>query len=280
MDSNKMDSNVSKNLDIINLETLDKTYWSPSDSDRKHVNKTEYSSELDKIARKYNADKGQYHEMSNRFKNAIGLGWPDSKQIIQPGHNYVALYEKYIGHLRNVSFNLLEIGMGNYPTNGYSMRMWLDYFPKAHIDVVDIIPGNFKCDFEYDKSRISFHQLDQSNPNTLAAFCKKSAKKYDVIIDDGSHIPTHQILTFNIFFENILNNGGIYVIEDLFDNTNLAEPKENIILHLAQQACNLQSNCLIDPFRDQGNRNTLDIATIHFYRSIIFIMKNTEKITR
>jgi hypothetical protein len=280
MDSNKMDSNVSKNLDIINLETLDKTYWSPSDSDRKHVNKTEYSCELDKIARNYNADKGQYHEMSNRFKNAIGLGWPDSKKIIQPGHNYIALYEKYIGHLRNASFNLLEIGMGNYPTNGYSMRMWLDYFPNASIDVVDIIPGNFRCDFEYDKSRVVFHTIDQSNPNTLSAFCKKSAKKYDVIIDDGSHIPSHQILTFNTFFEQILNDGGIYVIEDLFENTNLNDPQDNIILHLAQHACNLQSNCLIDPFREQGNRNILDIASIHFYRSIIFIMKNSDKITK
>ena len=220
--------------------------------------------------------------MSNRFRNAIGLGWLDSKRVIMPGHNYVSLYEKYIGHLRKESFNLLEIGMGNYPTNGYSMRMWLDYFPNAHIDIIDITPGNFKCDFEYDKSRVSFHLLDQSNLDALINFCKKSNKKYDVIIDDGSHIPSHQILTFNTFFDMILNDSGIYVIEDLFGNTNLADPKDNIILHLAQHACNLQSNCLIDPFRDveQGNRNKLDIATIHFYRSIIFIMKNGDKITR
>lgn len=265
---------------MINLEDLEKTYWSPSDSDCKHINKSEYSCELDKIARKYNADKGCYHEMSNRFQNAIGLGWPDSKRIILPGHNYVALYEKYLGHLRNESFNLLEIGMGNYPTNGYSMRMWLEYFPNAKIDIIDISPANFKCNFEYDKSRVSFHQLDQSNPNSLETFCNQSTKKYDVIIDDGSHIPAHQILTFNIFFEKILNDGGIYVIEDLFENTNLTDPKDNIILHLAQHAYNLQSNCLIDPFRNQGNRNTLDIASIQFYRSIIFIMKNTEKISR
>lgn len=275
-----MDSTIISNLEIINLDGLDKTYWTPSDSDCKHINTTEFSCELDKIARKYNADKGQYHEMSNKYKNAIGLGWPDSNRVILPGHNYVALYEKYLGHLRNTSFNLLEIGMGNYPTNGYSMRMWLEYFPNAHIDIIDISSGNFKCDFEYDKTRVSFHQLDQSNPNSLVDFCTKSTKKYDVIIDDGSHIPAHQILTFNIFFEGILNNGGIYVIEDLFGNTNLVEPKDNIILHLAQHACNLQSNCLIDPFREQGNRNKLDIASIQFYRSIIFIMKNTEKITR
>jgi hypothetical protein len=262
----------------MDLSKIEKNYWSPSESDIKHINEKEFSSNLDEIARKYNADKGLYHEMSNRFKNAMGLGWPDSKQIILPGHNYVELYERYLGGLRDKEFNLLEIGMGNYPTNGYSMRMWLEYFPKAHIDIVDINENNFKCDFEYDTTRVTFYKVDQSNNSNLEDFCKKCNKKYDIIIDDGSHIASHQINTFEILFKNLLNNCGIYIVEDLFDNIDETNISKNLILHLAKHAMNIQSNCLISQIG--GNRNTLDISSIHFYRAIVFIMKNTYKITQ
>ena len=37
---------------------------------------------------------------------------------------------------------------------------------------------------------------------------------FDLIIDDGSHVVSHQQKTFGKFFK-LLRNGGIYVIEDL-----------------------------------------------------------------
>ncbi len=35
------------------------------------------------------------------------------------------------------------------------------------------------------------------------------------IIDDGSHIPEHQKLTFDHYFSNLLMPGGTYIIEDI-----------------------------------------------------------------
>ena len=39
--------------------------------------------------------------------------------------------------------------------------------------------------------------------------------KFDIIIDDGSHMTKHQIDTFEHLFETMLVDGGLYVIEDL-----------------------------------------------------------------
>lgn len=40
----------------------------------------------------------------------------------------------------------------------------------------------------------------------------------DFIIDDGSHYPDHQLLTFQYFFEHGLKPGGVYIIEDIEQN--------------------------------------------------------------
>ena len=48
--------------------------------------------------------------------------------------------------------------------------------------------------------------------------------QFDIIVDDGSHLPWHQLFTFEIMFETWLKPGGLYVIEDVetsyWDGTN------------------------------------------------------------
>ena len=39
--------------------------------------------------------------------------------------------------------------------------------------------------------------------------------KFSIIVDDGSHVPEHQLLAFNYLFEHGLDWGGKYVIEDI-----------------------------------------------------------------
>ena len=59
-------------------------------------------------------------------------------------------------------------------------------------------------------------QCDQSSIKDLLKIKKKfDSKSIDLIIDDGSHIPEHIILTFNIFFKSLLNKGCSYIIEDI-----------------------------------------------------------------
>lgn len=35
------------------------------------------------------------------------------------------------------------------------------------------------------------------------------------IVDDGSHIPEHQLLTWDLFFRTVLEPGGVYIVEDI-----------------------------------------------------------------
>jgi hypothetical protein len=86
--------------------------------------------------------------------------------------------------------------------------MWLDFFKNANIYGIDI---NDK-DFIYKRGQI--FKGDQSNKNDLENVVNKIGK-CGFIIDDGSHVPKHQLDTFNYLFDKCLDYGGIYIIEDI-----------------------------------------------------------------
>jgi hypothetical protein len=137
--------------------------------------------------------------MNNNFKN-LGIKHGTDK-VGQ--HRYNFFYPRYLEPFRGDEFNMLEIGY----QEGYSFRMWQEYFPKANIFAMDI---NTEGRFE---NHIVF-KGDQSNINDLTRISNEigSAK---FIIDDGSHHPIHQIETFNFLFKNLLEPGGVYIIEDI-----------------------------------------------------------------
>lgn len=117
-------------------------------------------------------------------------------------HGYHRFYESIIK--KDIS-EMLEIGI----SQGNSLKLWLEYLPKCYIWGVDI-------NYELKGERFTILKGDQSNPNDLDKIKNIIGEnKIDLIIDDGSHIPEHQVLTFKFFFEEVLKNGGIYVIEDI-----------------------------------------------------------------
>jgi hypothetical protein len=105
-------------------------------------------------------------------------------------HAYHLFYEDELNHMRDDKFKMLEIGYGN----GESFPAWLEYFPKAQVD-----RGEVFC-------------VDQSDESKLKKFARN--KKYRFIIDDGSHVPRHQVTSFYALFPK-LEYGGIYIIEDI-----------------------------------------------------------------
>lgn len=127
------------------------------------------------------------------------------------GHGYTDFYERLIGHLRDRPMRLLEFGIGGYSdsaSGGESLRMWRDYFPHAEIIGVDI----------FDKSavagdRITILQGDQSDRAFLSRLGREHGP-FDVVIDDGSHVPDHVIITFEALFPHVVD-GGYYFVEDI-----------------------------------------------------------------
>jgi hypothetical protein len=100
---------------------------------------------------------------------------------------------------------MMEIGIAGFN----SVDMWKEYFPHAKIYGIDI-------NKEYNDERLAIYRADQSNRKDLKQVMEKmGGAMCDFINDDGSHIPEHQLLTFDLFFNELLNDGGIYIIENI-----------------------------------------------------------------
>ena len=120
-------------------------------------------------------------------------------------HDYLKHYWRHFGDRRLEIANVVEIGV---ETNK-SVGMWEEFFPNAIIHGIDINPA---CK-QFEGGRIKIYIGDQGD----AVFMKKTAEQIganiDIVIDDGSHVPEHQIKTFSLLFPR-MSTHGIYVIED------------------------------------------------------------------
>jgi hypothetical protein len=120
-------------------------------------------------------------------------------------HGYHRFYPQYLEPIRLAASGMLEIGV----LEQASSYLWKDYFPKAHIYGVDI------GDKVSNDPRITYLKADQSVEKDLLRVIQSIQHPVQFIIDDGSHIPQHQIATFNLFFDKLLQPGGVYIVEDI-----------------------------------------------------------------
>jgi hypothetical protein len=126
-------------------------------------------------------------------------------------HWYTPEYDRRFAELREAPIHLLEIGIGGYTdpdSGGESLRMWRDYFTnpdavlvgldihaKAPIDGCEVVQG------------------DQTSRADLDALAERFGP-FDIIIDDGSHIPNDVMQSWVVLWDH-LTSPGWYVIEDL-----------------------------------------------------------------
>jgi hypothetical protein len=134
-----------------------------------------------------------------------------SRTYAQP-HNYLVHLERFFEPMRDKEIELLEIGCGG----GESVRTWLEYFTKAHVYSVDIVhstnPWNTPNSNVHE--RYTFIQGNQADPGFWQELTKAHHLEFDIIIDDGSHISSDIMTTFNSLWAH-LKRGGFYEIEDL-----------------------------------------------------------------
>jgi hypothetical protein len=232
-------------------------------------------------------------------------------------HDYARFYEFFLGDRRNDNVTLLEIGT----YRGDSLRMWNEYFPNSkRIVGVDITDWECTCkcdchDYQFDRwSKACKNLCEVKCPNGLVSKClsmsgisaeigdasdlrfldklQNEYGTFDVIIDDGSHLLAHQQASFDYLF-GILNDRGIYVIEDLhtsyYDNpkhpgggtrkpgTTVEFLKDRIDdVNLHGKVCHLG---LQKQFPDL-NKYEREIDSITFCKSLVFIIKNINKVAK
>lgn len=99
---------------------------------------------------------------------------------------------------------MLEIGYGS----GAGIEFWRKLFP-------DVFIYCFDRDVEGEEDGVKVIRADQSDLQSLQSAVENIGHPIDFIVDDGSHHPSHQILTFSSLFSSLLESGGLYVIEDI-----------------------------------------------------------------
>ena len=153
-------------------------------------------------------------------------------------HQYIQeYYEDVFSEYKDKSISLLEIGV----LHGESLKLWSDYFSDIQLVGIDIfirvpyqsVENNVK-DYDVVLEVVDSFSEDLSAQSLRSNFIKKySNNGFDIIIDDGLHSAEAQYKTFNNF-KSLMNPGGVYIIEDIRDESvNQLSKIENInFLHL------------------------------------------------
>lgn len=134
-------------------------------------------------------------------------------------HRYTELYHMLFHPFRGRAISFLEMGLqiggpehgasADRPTTDLpSVRMWLEYFPRARVHGLDVSDFGW-----FVHERFTFHRCDMDDRTALSATAA-ALPPMDIVIDDASHASHHQQNAFLELFPR-LKSGGLYIIEDL-----------------------------------------------------------------
>jgi hypothetical protein len=134
-------------------------------------------------------------------------------------HDYYRIYNSVLH--RDAKLNILEIGLGtnniDVPSNmglwgkpGASLRAFRDWAPNGKIYGADVDRRVL-----FDEPRISTFWVDQTDRASLSSLVSQLGQvKFDLIIDDGLHLPHANINTLTALLP-LLAASGTFVVEDI-----------------------------------------------------------------
>ena len=190
-------------------------------------------------------------------------------------HGYTDIYFSHFKKLKNEKLNILEIGVAD----GKSVRAWSEFFVNSTIIGIDIK----KIDIDekkINKKNIKIHQGSQSNKLFIEKIVNEY-KKFDIIIDDGSHLPKDVIKSFHLLFPSLETN-GLYFVEDMqtsyihFFHGNPFDLKyANTHMNFFKQLTDsLNYQEIANPFYIKKKYDS-KITNISFYRNLVVVKKGT-----
>jgi hypothetical protein len=123
-------------------------------------------------------------------------------------HSYDLSYGPFLAPYIDKRVSLLEIGT----QNGESLELWRRLFANTSmIAGVSYLARNAPS-ISYD----AMYHGSQANVTFLREIeADLQGRRFNIIIDDGSHVPSHQLSTLAFVFDRLLIEGGMYIIEDL-----------------------------------------------------------------
>lgn len=179
---------------------------------------------------------------------------------ILKSQHYFDIYQRHLGRFVGSPVQVVEVGV----FGGGSLELWATYFgPQCHVHGIDIRP---ECR-RYTRQNITVHTGDQGDRRFWADF-KRTVGPVDILIDDGSHYPEHQIVTLEEMLP-YLRPGGVFICEDIRGVENaFAAYAGDLARHLNYVHLTQSGRSETAPFQQS-------IQSIHFYPSIMVIEKHT-----
>lgn len=140
------------------------------------------------------------------FTNSLSDFFFSNKgNLINKWHHYFEIYERHFEKYKGKDVALMEIGV----YHGGSLQMWKNYFGKnSRIYGIDINPECKK--FEDDNVKIF---IGSQEDRSFLRDVLKQIPELDIIIDDGGHTMRQQIVSFEVLYDRIKED-GIYLCED------------------------------------------------------------------
>ncbi|MDG3086928.1 class I SAM-dependent methyltransferase [Vibrio hannami] len=184
--------------------------------------------------------------------------------------HYFDIYERHFNRFVNKSPVVLEIGV----FGGGSLKMWKDYFGDGcKVIGIDINP---ECK-QYESEGIEIYIGSQDDPNLIESILNKYPS-IDVLIDDGSHMMTHMIRSFELLYSHISEN-GVYLVEDThtcyWEEYEGGLKKQGSFMEFAKDR--------VDMLNAVHSRNSLPVTeftkttdSISFYDSIVVFEKRRQ----
>ena len=181
---------------IFNLFYLPKT---KNLDDYSKENQNLFQKDLNYLCEYFNSDKGE--KFTNQYAKPSKQ---DYKKII--AHGYAKIYEKYLKDNKDRVLNIIELGS----FYGNASAAFFFYFKNAKIYSADINPDMYL----YSSERLKNFFTDTSSRSSIEKNIINKDIKFDLIIEDASHMLKDQIISLFTLFRT-LNSGGLFIVEEI-----------------------------------------------------------------
>ena len=162
-------------------------------------NQNLFEKDFNYLCEYFNSDKGE------KFVNQYEQPSKKNNKIIN-AHGYANIYESYFKDIKQKKLNIIELGAfyGNATAALYF------YFKNSFIFSADINPDMFL----YKSKRVKNFFANTSSRNSIQENLLDKKIKFDLIIEDASHMLKDQIISLFMLFKT-LQSGGLFIIEEI-----------------------------------------------------------------